>query len=85
MLNFILQALFQSAQHLYEKREGSGSITLTNGSGSGRPNPAPDPQHWLPGQLRVWRGLVPHSQVVADHQVTRSANNTPDIDTFKQC
>jgi hypothetical protein len=30
---FILQALFQSAQHLYEKREGSGSIPLTNGSG----------------------------------------------------
>jgi hypothetical protein len=24
-LNFILQALFRSAQHLYEKREGSGS------------------------------------------------------------
>ncbi len=37
MLNFILQALFQSAQHLYEKREGSGSgpVPLTNGSGSG--------------------------------------------------
>jgi hypothetical protein len=30
-----LQAIFQSAQHLYEKREGSGSgtIPLTNGSG----------------------------------------------------
>ena len=24
-------------QHLYEKREGSGSVTLTNGSGTGRP------------------------------------------------
>ncbi len=35
--NFILQALFQSAQHIYEKREGSGSGPLTNGSGSGRP------------------------------------------------
>ncbi len=38
---FYLQALFQSAQHLYEKRErsgtGSGSIPLTKGSGSGRP------------------------------------------------
>jgi hypothetical protein len=34
-----LQALFQSAQHIYEKRagSGSGSIHLTNGSGSGRP------------------------------------------------
>jgi hypothetical protein len=25
--------LFQSAQHLYEEREGSGSVPLTNGSG----------------------------------------------------
>jgi hypothetical protein len=31
-----LQALFQFAQHLYEKREGSGSIPLTYGSGSVR-------------------------------------------------
>jgi hypothetical protein len=37
VVNFILQALFQSAHHLYEKREGFGSIPLTNGSGSGRP------------------------------------------------
>ncbi len=29
-----MQALFQSPQHLYEKREGSGSVPLTNGSGS---------------------------------------------------
>jgi hypothetical protein len=42
------------------------------------------PNTGLPGQLCVWRGLVPHSQVVADHQVTRSANNTPDIKTFKK-
>ncbi len=35
VLNFILQVLFQSAQHIYEKREGSGSgaVPLTNGSG----------------------------------------------------
>jgi hypothetical protein len=36
-----LQALFQFAQHLCEKREGSGagagSIPLTNGTGSGSP------------------------------------------------
>ncbi len=32
-----MQALFQSAQHLNEKREGSESIPLTNGFGSGRP------------------------------------------------
>jgi hypothetical protein len=38
-VNLILQALFQSAQHLYEEREGSrdvaGSAPLTNRSGSG--------------------------------------------------
>jgi hypothetical protein len=28
----ILQPSFQSAQHLYEKREGSGSVLVTNGS-----------------------------------------------------
>jgi hypothetical protein len=32
-----LQALFQSAQHFYEKMEGSGAGPLTNESGSGRP------------------------------------------------
>ncbi len=38
-----MQALCQSPEHLYEKREGSGSragsgsVPLTNGSGSGRP------------------------------------------------
>ncbi len=39
MLKFygILHALFQSAQHLYEKRKGSGAgcVPLTNGAGSG--------------------------------------------------
>jgi hypothetical protein len=37
-LNCILQALFQSAPHIYEKREGTESVSvpLTNGSGSGR-------------------------------------------------
>ncbi len=34
--NFVLQALFQSAQHIYEKREGSGSVPLTNVPGSRR-------------------------------------------------
>ncbi len=36
---FYVTESFQSAQHLYEKREGSGagSVPLTNGSGSGRP------------------------------------------------
>ncbi len=37
MLKLYLQAIFQSAQRLYEKRDGSRSIPLTNESGSGRP------------------------------------------------
>jgi hypothetical protein len=28
--NFILQPLFRSAQHFYEKREGSGYVLVTN-------------------------------------------------------
>jgi hypothetical protein len=32
-----LQAVFQSAQHLYEKREDPDPDPLTNGFGSGRP------------------------------------------------
>ncbi len=38
--NIVLQALFQSAQHIYEKREGSGAgsgtAPLTNGKTSWR-------------------------------------------------
>jgi hypothetical protein len=38
-LNFTLQPLFQSAQHFYENRNGSGAVLMTNesGCGSGRP------------------------------------------------
>jgi hypothetical protein len=40
-VTILFQALFQSAQHIYEKRErseaGSGSVPLTNGSGARRP------------------------------------------------
>ncbi len=44
-------AIIAVAQHIYEKRRGSGagSGPLTNGSGSGRPKKHvdPDPQLWL--------------------------------------
>ncbi len=46
----ILQALFQSAQHLYEKRERSRSVPLSNGSSSGRPKNIRIPQHWYLGK-----------------------------------
>jgi hypothetical protein len=41
--------LFLSAQHLYEKREGSGagSLPLANGSGSGRPK-----------NMRIWIAIT---------------------------
>ncbi len=42
--NFILQAIFQSAQHLYEKKDGSGSVPLSNGSESGS---------WRPKNIRI--------------------------------
>ncbi len=46
-----MQALFQSAQHIYEKREWSGSAPLTTGSGSGRPKNM---------RIRIcWSGSVP--------------------------
>ncbi len=58
-------ALFQSAQHIYEKRERSGSVPLTNDTndpdqdqgGPKHANPAdPDPQHWF----RLLLFLVSH-------------------------
>jgi hypothetical protein len=43
VVNFILQPLFQSTQHFYEKRKGSGaesgSVLVTNGSGCGSKRP----------------------------------------------
>ncbi len=51
--NFILQPLFRSAQHIYEKREGSGSgsVPLTSGSGSRRPKNIriPNTSQYSPG------------------------------------
>jgi hypothetical protein len=52
MLRFILQALFQSAQHLYEKREGSRSgadpdpyLQLTDPDPAAQKHADPDLQH----------------------------------------
>jgi hypothetical protein len=44
VLNFILQTIFQSAQHLYEKKgSGSGPIPLTNGPDPGVPETSGSP------------------------------------------
>ncbi len=70
--NFILHALFQTAQHLYEKREGSragsGFGPLTNGFGSGRPQ---NMRIWIPntgfkGCILTWltRAKTPSSSSV---------------------
>ncbi len=47
LLSFILKVLLQYSplKHLYEKREGSGSILLTDGTGSWRPK---NMQIWIP-------------------------------------
>jgi hypothetical protein len=37
VLKFILQVLYQSTEHIYDKKKESGSVHLTNGSGSWRP------------------------------------------------
>jgi hypothetical protein len=54
VLKFFLQVLFQSAEHLYEKRErsgsGAGSVPLTNGSGSGSERPK---NMWII-RVRIW-------------------------------
>jgi hypothetical protein len=49
-----LQPLYQSAQHVYEKREGSGSVLVTNGSGcgSGWPEKHTDPMDPIPERCR---------------------------------
>ncbi len=50
-----MQALFHSAQHIYEKREGSeavaGSVPLANGFGSGRPKNMPI--MWIRNRFRI--------------------------------
>jgi hypothetical protein len=49
-----MQALFQFSQHLYEKREGSGSVPLTNGSGSRRRSGSPVQVNYI--DFSVWAG-----------------------------
>ncbi len=63
MLKFILQALFLSAQHLYEKREGPGAR-----SGQKHPDPVPDrgPQHCLELLSFFSVYLQHHLHVVSD-------------------
>jgi hypothetical protein len=60
-----LQALFQSAQHIYEKREGSGagSVPLTYGSRSGRPK-----------KLRILRIRIRIPNTVYKSEKTRLLN-----------
>ncbi len=72
--NFCLQSLFQSAQHFYEKRKGSGAkfaslsvhpyMWLTSGCGSGRPQY----RRILRIRMRMWiriRNTVGQSDLIA--------------------
>ena len=96
MLKFILQALFQSAQHLNEKREGSGSgagsIPLTNESGSGRlkkyedpmdPDLAPDSFHCIIDRSdgAVLRA-VPLRSLLRNHHVHQQGLHHPQGETL---
>ncbi len=60
MLKFFLQALYQSAQHLYEKRERSGSVPLDPGGpktcGSGSPRLPAATKHEVWPDVLVVRG-----------------------------
>jgi hypothetical protein len=77
--NFILQALFQSAQHLYEKREGSGSIPilLTTESGS-----------WRPKNMRLLRIRIPNTGLLkipcsGSRSVIRWMDGSADPDSYQ--
>jgi hypothetical protein len=55
----------QSAQHIYAKREGSGSVPLTNGSGSGRS------KNMKIMRIRIWfRIQIPNTVVRGVQNVT---------------
>ncbi len=93
-----MQALFQFAQHLYEKREGSGSgagsIPLTNGSGFGseRPKNMRIRRTWIwlriPNTVFIDRSdgavlrAVPLRPLLRDHYVHQQGLHHPQGETL---
>jgi hypothetical protein len=60
-----------TTQHLYEKREGSGSIPLTNGSGTGSRRP----KNMRILQIRIWlRIRIPNTDFKTDVSQTWIVN-----------
>ncbi len=60
-----LNVILQSAQHIYEKKEGygAGSVPLTNGSGSGRPKN----MRILRIRIRFWIRILNTAQIEQFH------------------
>ena len=94
-----MQALFQSAQHIYEKREGSGagsgSVPLTNGSESGSrrpkkhadpdPVPDPDPQHcFVPFHSKIGGGSCFQTLYAGDWNNEKSVPGIEDLEPLLQ-
>jgi hypothetical protein len=88
VLNFILQALFQSAHHLYEKREGSGSVHLTNESGPGglktceSGSPALRQSRYRNAVFRI-RDILVQIRILRSLPFTKDSDPTPFFRDFK--
>jgi hypothetical protein len=73
--SFVMQALFQSAQHIYEKREGSGHLTKGSGPRNFRiqeaqkhADPVPDPQQCFSGLvLKIGKLAVKQTRKLKKH------------------
>ncbi len=82
--NFNLQALFQSAQKIYKKREGSGARSGSGSgarSGSGSVHPIKGSGSGRPKHMRILRIRIPYTDywntiLLTFHSIKLSMNST---------